>query len=143
MSFKATIQYPSKSDPRYVRTFISPSTLFGIIQMFVNIGHLVYPNSNCHFINDKLSGHLGTFSESIHSITHQHTNYCDWLVVCTVYSHYHTERSPLPSLPPHVCMSVCCIRPGHWRTNCSYKRQPTPNTGIGWMYILNQERIKN
>ena len=44
--------------------FISPSTLFGIIQMFVNISCLVYPNSNCHLINDKLSGHLETFSES-------------------------------------------------------------------------------
>ena len=39
-----------------LHTFISPSTVFGIIWMFVNISHLVYPNSNCHLINDKLSG---------------------------------------------------------------------------------------
>ena len=38
--------------------------------------------------------------------------YTNYLVVWTLYGDYHTERSPWPSLPPHVCMSVCCTRPG-------------------------------
>ena len=42
------------------------------------------------------------------------------------------HREVTLALPPSPCMhEVCCTRPGHWRTNCSYKRQPTTNTGIG------------
>ena len=119
----------SKSAPTYVH--------FTVYTIWYNENvwehqRLVFPNSNYHLMNDKV---FWLLYERIY------IEWCNppaklrkWLVVCTVYGRCHTERSPLPSVPPHVCMSVCCTRPGHWRTNCSYKRQPTTITGIGWVW---------
>ena len=64
-----------------------------------------------------------------------------WVTV--VGMHCHTERSPLLSLPPHVCMSVYCTRPSHWRTNCGYKRQPITDTGRGILIYLNMAYCHN